>query len=294
MIFIFDFFQPHHSHGTSNFKNSNPKLNLQLSNLDFAYPNGTRALNDVSLEIRAGSRIAVIGQNGAGKTTLVKHLNGLLKPTRGDVLIGDWNTREHSIAQLARRVGFVFQNPDDQLFKTSVREEIAFGPTNLQVAAGELEARVARALELCGLQNVRDTHPYDLQLWQRRWVTIASVVAMQTPIVVLDEPTTGQDAFGLQRLADLLEQWEREHVTVIAVTHDLDFAVEQFPELLVMAQGQVIARGDARVLNDESVLKRAGLDAPQLVRLANALGWADAPVNVRAFVAHLAQSKNTD
>jgi energy-coupling factor transport system ATP-binding protein len=112
--------------------------------------------------------------------------------------------------------------------------------------------------------------------------------------VVLDEPTTGQDAFGLQRLAALLREWTHENVTVIAVTHDIDFAAEQFSELLVMAQGQVIARGGARVLNDQTVLERAGLDAPQLVRLAHALEWQDAPMSVDAFVTHLAQFKNAD
>lgn len=258
-------------------------MNIQISNLDFTYPNGVHALQRVSLEIRAGSRIVLLGQNGAGKTTLVKHLNGLLKPSRGDVLIGDWNTREHSIAQLARRVGFVFQNPDDQLFKTSVQDEIAFGPTNLKLDAAEISKRVALAIEWCGLENVRDAHPYDLAPWQRRWVAIASVVAMQTPMVVLDEPTTGQDAFGLARLAALLDEWTRAGVTVIAVTHDIDFAVEQFPELLVMAQGQVIARGDASVLEDESVLERAALDAPQLMRLVRGLGWQETPVTVENF-----------
>ncbi len=258
-------------------------MNIQISDLHFSYPNGAQVLNGISLEIRAGSRIALLGQNGAGKTTLVKHLNGLLKPSRGDVHIGDWNTREHSIAQMARRVGFVFQNPDDQLFKTSVQDEIAFGPTNLKLDATEISKRVARATEWCALENVRDAHPYDLAPWQRRWVAIASVVAMQTPIVVLDEPTTGQDAFGLARLAELLDEWERAGVTVIAVTHDIDFAAEQFPELLVLVQGQVLARGDAQVFADNVLLDRAALDAPQLMRLARALGWSETPVDVGAF-----------
>lgn len=258
-------------------------MNIEISNLDFTYPNGAQVLNDVSLEIRAGSRIALLGQNGAGKTTLVKHFNGLLKPSRGDVRVGDWTTREHSIAQLARRVGFVFQNPDDQLFKTSVHAEIAFGPTNLKVEATEISKRVARAIQVCGLEDVRDAHPYDLALWQRRWVAIASVVAMQTPLVVLDEPTTGQDAFGLARLALLLEEWTRAGVTIITITHDIDFAVEHFPELIVMTRGQIIARGDASILDDDSVLKRAALDAPQVMRVARALEWEIVPHTLEQF-----------
>lgn len=265
-------------------------MNIQISNLQFSYPNGTPALRGVSLTIPAGSRIALLGQNGAGKTTLVKHLNGLLKPTQGDVQIGDWNTREHTIAQLAQRVGFVFQNPDDQLFKSSLQEEVAFGPTNLLRAqkraddTAEIKQRVIRALQLCGLENVSETHPYDLPPWQRRWVAIASVIAMQTPIVVLDEPTTGQDAFGLQRLTALLDEWQQTGVTVIAVTHDIDFAAEQFHDLLVMAQGIILARGDAHIFADASLLERAALDAPQLMRLAKVLGLPNPPATAEAFV----------
>lgn len=266
-------------------------MDIQVSELSFTYPGDGEVLRGISLEIRAGSRVALLGQNGAGKTTLVKHLNGLLKPTQGDVRIGDWNTREHSIAQLARRVGFVFQNPDDQLFKTSVQEEVAFGPTNLKLDVAEISRSVGRALELCALKEVRDAHPYDLAPWQRRWVAIASVVAMQTPIVILDEPTTGQDAFGLARLTELLDEWRRAGVTVIAVTHDIDFAVEQFPELIVMAQGQIIARGDVEILGDTALTERAALDTPQWMQLARALGWQNMPVTVNAFCDYLAAKK---
>lgn len=268
-------------------------MEIRIANLFFAYPNGVEALRDVSLEIGAGARVAVLGQNGAGKTTLVKHLNGLLKPTRGDVTVGDWNTREHSIAQMARRVGFVFQNPDDQLFKTSVADEIAFGPENLRLDSTDLNVRVTRAIGLCGLESVRDTHPYDLQPWQRRWVAIASVVAMQTAVVVLDEPTTGQDAFGLARFVALLDEWKRGGVTVIAVTHDIDFAVEQFDDLVVMGGGEVKARGGAGVFGDASLMERAALEAPQLVRLARALGWQEAPTRVEDFCGLLAKHKGT-
>jgi len=263
-------------------------LDIHITDLAHSYPNSVEALRGVSLDVPSGSQLALLGQNGAGKTTLVKHLNGLLKPTRGTVRVGDWDTREHSIAQLARRVGFVFQNPDDQLFKTRVWDEIAYGPLNLHLTQEDVNTRVERALEACELGNVRDSHPYDLPLWQRRWVALASVVAMQTPIVVLDEPTTGQDAFGLARLVRLLEFWHAQGATVIAVTHDVDFAVEHFSELLVMAEGRVIARGDAQILANEQVVKDAALDAPQLMRLARALGWQVLPVTPKQFVEALA------
>lgn len=258
-------------------------MDIQIHDLTYAYPNGVQALREITLEIRAGARLALLGQNGAGKTTLVKHLNGLLKPTRGAVRIGDWDTRAFSVAQLARRVGFVFQNPDDQLFKTRVYDEVAVGPTNLNLAPEAIETRVENALRVCELDALRDAHPYDLSLAQRRWVAIASVVAMQTPIVVLDEPTTGQDAFGLARLARLLDEWRAQNVTVIVVTHDVDFAAEHFDDLCLMAQGQVVARGAVHVFADAKDVARAALELPQLMRLAHALGWAQAVARVEEF-----------
>lgn len=264
-------------------------VEIRIADLEFSYPNGAHVLRGVSLEIRAGARVAILGKNGAGKTTLIKHLNGLLKPSRGAVHIGDRDTRDHTIAQMARQVGFVFQNPDEQLFKTRVWDEVAFGPTNLSRAGKDapVEAHVAerveQALALCGLDKQRDAHPYDLPPWQRRWVAIASVVAMGTPVVVLDEPTTGQDALGLARLKILLDDWRRAGVTVITVTHDVDFAAEQFPDLIVMGEGKMVARGGAELFADAAILARAASDAPQLMRLARALGREGAPVTVEAF-----------
>src|SRR5581483_8941383 len=268
-------------------------VDIHITDLFHSYPNSVEALRGVSLDVPSGSQLALLGQNGAGKTTLVKHLNGLLKPTRGSVRIGDWDTREHSIAQLARRVGFVFQNPDDQLFKTSVEDEIAVGPTYLQIAPDEIQARVAYALDVCALNAVRAAHPYDLSPWQRRWVAIASVVAMRTPIVILDEPTTGQDAVGLARLARLLEEWRAQKVTVVVVTHDVDFAVEHFGDVCLMAGGKLLARGGAEVFAETAHVSRAALDLPQLMRLAQALGLARLPAHAEEFVDALAHENGS-
>jgi len=262
-------------------------MEIQIRDLTYTYPGGAQALRGVTLDIASGAQLALLGQNGAGKTTLVKHLNGLLKPTGGSVRIGDWDTREHTIAHLAARVGFVFQNPDDQLFKTRVWDEVAFGPTSLRIEANEITARVGHALELCGLHDHRDAHPYDLMPWQRRWVAIAGVVVMQTPIVVLDEPTLGQDAAGLIRLVELFRYWRTLGTTVLAITHDVDFAVEQFPELLLMAHGEVIGRGDGSILADSARTRSAALDPPQLMRLANALGWQTHPFSEQGFLTAL-------
>lgn len=260
-------------------------MDISINEVEFTYPNGIQALRGVSLEIAVGARTALLGQNGAGKTTLVKLLNGLVKPTRGSVRIGDWDTKDHSIAQLARRVGFVFQNPDDQLFKTRVRDELAFGPTQLKLTASEIETRVQAAMERCGLTPFADAHPYDLPPWQRRWVAIASVLAMQTPIIVFDEPTTGQDAAGLSRLAGLLDELRRQGISVIAVTHDVDFAAAHFPDLVLMAQGRVVAKGNSIVFSETDIVAEAGLDAPQLMRLSQSLGWEEQPATDSDFLA---------
>jgi energy-coupling factor transport system ATP-binding protein len=275
-------------------------MDIHISDLAFRYANGIQVLRDISLHVPAGARTALLGQNGAGKTTLVKQLNGLLKPTRGSVQVGDWDTREHSIAQMAQRVGLLFQNPDDQLFKTRVQDEIAFGPANLLRAQrrvldkSEIAQRVERALAWCGLAYVRDAHPYDLPPWQRRWVAIACVVAMQTPIVILDEPTTGQDAFGMARLVRLLDEWARARVTVLTVTHDVDFAVEHFSDLIVMEQGEILARGNANLFLNVEIRARAALEPPQLLRLAAELNWQGIPATVEAFCEMLAQKAIRD
>jgi energy-coupling factor transport system ATP-binding protein len=259
-------------------------VDVQIDDIWYSYPNGVNAVRGVSLAIPAGARLALLGQNGAGKTTLVKHINGLVKPTRGAVRVGDWDTREHSIARLSRRVGFVFQNPDEQLFKTRVLDEVAFGPSTMRLDAREVERRVRQTLEQCDLENFAEAHPYDLPPWQRRWVAIASTLALQSPVLIFDEPTTGQDAEGLARLRRVLDELTRRGVTLITVTHDVDFAAENFPEIVIMANGIVLERGTPEILSHQQVLTRAGLDAPQLMRLARALNWAEQPPNEDEFL----------
>src|SRR5512142_1192954 len=179
-------------------------MKIEISNLYFSYPSGVEALRGVSLTIESGEQVAIVGQNGAGKTTLVKHFNGLLLPTRGQVRIGDWNTREHSVAKLARRVGYVFQNPDEQLFSRNVGKEVAFGPRNLGYADDKVQSLVRDALEMTELADKTETNPYDLSATWRKMVALASVIAMDTEIVIFDEPTTGQDAVNIARIANAI------------------------------------------------------------------------------------------
>ncbi len=264
-------------------------MTILVEDVDFTYPSGTQALRGVSLRVSPGESVAIVGENGAGKTTLAKHLNGLLKPGEGRVTIGDWDTREHTVAKMAARIGYVFQNPDDQIVERTVGDEVAFGPRRLGQPEAERQANVAAALEMVGLTSVTTTHPYDLTAAQRKLITLASVLAMQTPIVIFDEPTMGQDAGGMALIGGIVERLKTEGRTVLAITHDIDFCAAHFGRTIVMADGQVLADGPAaEVLTRADVLATTNVEPPQLVRLAQALGLARAPLTIEGFVAEVA------
>lgn len=263
-------------------------MDIAVTDLTFTYPSGVTALNGVTIDIPAGQRLAIIGQNGAGKTTLVRHFNGIFRPTGGTVTIGDWDTAGKDIAELAARVGYVFQNPDEQLFARSIRDEVGFGPKNLGVAKDEIDDRITRSLARSGLAGKEDEHPYHLSLSERKRVALASVLAMETPIVVLDEPTTGQDARGVALIGDVVGEVSAEGRTVVAITHDMDFCAENFDRVLVMADGRVIADGDpAHAFTQLEALAEAHVEPPQLERLRTALGMPDPVTTVEGFVDQL-------
>ena len=248
-------------------------MTIEINDLHFTYPSGVEALRGVSLRIGFGEQIAIIGQNGAGKTTLVKHLNGLLQPTRGRVLIGDWDTTKYPVAKLASRVGYVFQNPDDQLFSKTVGAEVAFGPKNLCFDSDQVEALVHNALALTELSDKTETNPYDLSVTWRKMVALASILAMNTEIVIFDEPTTGQDAVNVARIANVIAKLRSDGKTVITITHDIDFCAENFERVIAMAQGKILLDGSANeVLGQEDLLATTYVDPPQLTRLGKRLG----------------------
>ena len=263
-------------------------MNIEIRELQFTYPTGVQALFGVSLEINSGEQVAIVGQNGAGKTTLVKHLNGLLQPTSGKVRIGDWNTREHSVAKLAHRVGYVFQNPDEQLFSKNVGTEVAFGPKNLGYNNEQVQELVKDALALTELSDKTETNPYDLSPTWRKMVAIASIIAMDTAIVIFDEPTTGQDAVNIGRIAHVIAKLKAQGKTVITITHDIDFCAENFGRMIAMSQGKVILDGKAdTVLGQEEILATTYVDPPQLTRLGKSLGMEQTVINKTEFLAAL-------
>ena len=255
-------------------------LDLALERIVFDYPDGTRALNEIDLAIPAGSRIAIVGQNGSGKSTLARHLNGLLRPTSGRVLFDGRDVAGRRVADLAATVGLAFQNPDRQIFARRVRDEVAFGPRNLGMKGADLDAAVCAALAATGLDGEADTNPYDLGYSRRKLLAMASILAMDTPIVVLDEPTTGQDARGVHRVEAIVAALAARGRTVIAVSHDMRFVAESFERLLVLRDGRLVLDGSpADVFGEPNwpTLASTFLEPPFAARVGAHLGLGSTP-----------------
>jgi energy-coupling factor transport system ATP-binding protein len=245
---------------------------VAIDGLRFAYPDGTVALEAVSLGIDPGSVVAIVGQNGSGKTTLAKHLNGLLRPTSGRVVVDGLDTTAHPVRSMAGHVGYVFQNPAHQLFARTVADELAFGPRNLGVAPDEVAVRVAAVAESLGVETHLDAHPHRLPLSIRKLVSIGSVLTMRTPVLVLDEPTTGQDHRTAERIAGVIRDVRAAGTTVVAVSHDMALVADIADRIVVLDAGRVVADGEPRtVLSDRALASSTRLMPPQITQLAMAL-----------------------
>jgi energy-coupling factor transport system ATP-binding protein len=243
-----------------------------LDDVHFAYEGIYTALQGVSLQIDDGDRVAIMGTNGAGKTTLVKQLNGLLRPHRGRVILDGIDTRRYSVAELAREIGLVMQNPDHQLFLDSVEKEILFGLKQLGFSSDEARSRCENTLSNLGLESLSHRSPFTLSGGERKRVALASVLATEPRILVLDEPTIGQDARQKENLAQMLRGFNEKGRTVIVVTHDIEFVIENFPRTIAMANGTIVADGPTNsVLSNDKVIERCSLTAPQLTLAARSL-----------------------
>jgi energy-coupling factor transport system ATP-binding protein len=259
---------------------------IRVERLAFVYPDGTRALDGVGLSIARGERVAIVGQNGSGKSTLVRHCNGLLRATEGGVWIGGQPVGRRHVAELARDVGLAFQDPDRQIFAGNVRDEVAFGPRNLGMRGDELETAVTQALEAVGLADVPEVNPYDLGFSRRKLLAIASILAMRTPIVILDEPTTGQDARGVARIQELVDSLASAGRTVVAISHDMRFVAESFARAVVMATGRIVFDGavaDAFAESAWPILRSTHLEPP-LAAIAGARARLGSTPTTEAFV----------
>jgi cobalt/nickel transport system ATP-binding protein len=233
---------------------------LDVRRLAFSYPDGTPALVGVDLTIERGERVALLGPNGAGKTTFVLHLNAIYPAQHGEVLVGGLPATKEHLKEIRRRVGIVFQDPDDQLFMPSVRDDVAFGPANLGIEGDHLERRVMTALDAVGMSAHADRPPHHLSFGQRRRVAVATVLAMEPEILVLDEPSSNLDPAGRRELADILRSLD---ITMLMVTHDLPYALELCPRALIMNEGRIVADGaTGDLLADEELMEANRLELP--------------------------------
>jgi cobalt/nickel transport system ATP-binding protein len=233
---------------------------LEVRELTYAYPDGHVALRGVELTVEVGERVALLGPNGAGKTTLMLHLNGILQGTSGSVAVGGLAVEKRNLKEIRRRVGVVFQDPDDQLFMPTVRDDVAFGPANLGLTGADLEARVHDALAAVGMVDAADRPPHHLSFGQRRRVAVATVLAMDPQVLVLDEPTSNLDPAARRDLANILTALP---VTAIIATHDLPYALELCPRTLILDGGVIVADGPTRdVLADTDLMSAHRLELP--------------------------------
>ena len=241
---------------------------IEVKNVYFTYPSEVEALRGVSLRIDRGEFVAIMGQNGAGKTTLVKHFNGLLKPTRGEVIVDGVNTKETSVAALARKVGYVFQNPDHQLFCETVEKEIAFALKNFGFDEELIKKRVDWALNLLGLTQYRESSPFMLSGGERKRLALASVLAWDPEVVILDEPTIGQDYAQKEKLRQFILQLKAQGKTIVIVTHDVEFVADCSPRVVLMANGRIVADGKAEeILTNPKLLAEASVVPPQVTQI---------------------------
>ncbi|TMB52920.1 MAG: ATP-binding cassette domain-containing protein [Chloroflexi bacterium] len=253
---------------------------------------GVRAVDGVDLRIGPGERLAIIGQNGSGKSTLVRHLNGLLRPTAGRVLVDGVDAARMTVAQLARSIGLVFQDPDRQIFAGSVLAEVEYGPRNLGHRGQKLRSAVETALAAVGLEREARTNPYDLGASRRKLLALASVLAMETAVLVLDEPTTGQDERGVERVRAVIEDAHRDGRTVIAISHDMRFVAEGFERIVVMHAGRIVLDGSPEQVfrrDSWSTLESTFLEPPLPAVIGERLGLGSTPTDA-SLIRALAQS----
>jgi len=246
---------------------------LSVRNLRFGYDQGPAVLQEVSLSIRRGEFVALVGQNGSGKTTLAKHFNGLLLPRRGEVRVEGVDTREAGLARLSRRVGYIFQNPDHQIFAERVKEDVAFGPRLANLRGKELEDRVEAALWAVGLREKGDWDPFSLTKGERQKVAVASVLAAQPEILIFDEPTTGLDYRELTAMMELIASLNRRGHTILMITHSMWLVAQYAQRVLVLHQGRLVMDGPPRFLfSQEEQLAECSLRPPQIARFGNRIG----------------------
>jgi len=260
---------------------------IEVSNLVFEYPDGTLALENVNVDIFENQFIALIGQNGAGKTTIAKTLNGLLKPTSGYVKIDQLDTKDKGTTKkIVTKVGYVFQNPDHQLFNNTVYKEIAYGPRNIGLPEDEVDERVVEAAQVCGIEeDLFKEHPFFLTKGLRQRVAIASILAMRPRTIIVDEPTTGQDLRqSIEVMNFLRDLWENEGHTIIIITHEMPIVAQYAQRVVVLAKGKILMDGTTReIFSEPEILAKTFVKPPQITRLGQSLAKYNFPKELSSY-----------
>lgn len=264
---------------------------IELKDVRFAYPDGHLAVDGVTMSIEKGENVAIVGQNGAGKTTTVKLFNALHYPTGGDVIINGKSTKGQTTAQVSRTVGYVFQNPDDQIFHSTVLAEVEFGPRMMKLPEEKITELVNYALKITGMKKFREENPYNLPLSVRKFVTIAAIIAMDCDVMIFDEPTAGQDFDGNKRLSRILKELSEKGKTLITISHDMVFVADNFSRVIVMSNKKVIMDGTPKeVFWNLPVLEEAMLKQPYVSRICHALGLSSSVTQMDEAVALISET----
>ena len=257
---------------------------IEIRNVSYSYAPKTQIFNNLNLSFTPGACV-IIGQNGTGKTTLLKILRGLLTPKSGSVLLNGEDISKRSVPSLAKNIGFVFQNPDDQIFESSVIREVMFGLLKIGIDKSQALLQAKESLKLVGLLDKSEVNPYDLSLCERKMIAIASILAMDTQVVILDEPTIAKDDSGKRCLESIIKHLVSQGKIVIAVLHDMDFVARVFNRVVVLSNGRVLFDGTARdAFRRDDILSSAQLDKPDVVNLCEKLGYEDTFLSVEEFV----------
>lgn len=264
---------------------------IELKDVSFAYPGGYLAVDGVSMSIEKGENVAIVGQNGAGKTTTVKLFNALHYPTGGDVIINGKSTKGQTTAQVSRTVGYVFQNPDDQIFHSTVLAEVEFGPRMMKLPEEKIKELVDFALKITGMKRFREENPYNLPLSVRKFVTIAAIIAMDCDVMIFDEPTAGQDYDGNRRLSRILRDLTAKGKTLITISHDMVFVADNFSRVIVMSNKKVILDSTPKdVFWNLPVLEEAMLKQPYVSRICHSLGLSSSVTQMDEAVALITEA----
>jgi len=263
---------------------------IQLQNIEYTYPEGSKGLEDISLEIEKGSKVAFLGENGAGKSSLFLVLNGIHKPQKGEFHLDGrhFQFSQKECKQMARKVGYVFQDPDVQLFAASVYEDVAFGPFNLGLEKTEIEIRVEKYMALLGIQDLKDKAPHQLSYGQKKQVAVAGVLAMEPGIVLFDEPFAWLDNRHKQIMNEIIEDLNKQGKTVLISTHNPDFAFEWADKVVLMKEGRIIAADSPeKVMTNNILLQEIGMDLPLVVQLAKKMGLKNHSRSVFSLIKQL-------